>query len=110
MDCEELLRSGHNESGVYTIWPRSRIMDDKSLDVFCDMDTDGGGWTLLNCGAQAWFVHRVTISFRFIVRFRINLIYFDAEKKGSGSGVATGVATKEKRLIHPITSIYMYDL
>ncbi|GBN26457.1 Techylectin-5A [Araneus ventricosus] len=47
MDCEELLRSGHNESGVYTIWPRSRIMDDKSLDVFCDMDTDGGGWTVI---------------------------------------------------------------
>ncbi|CAL1287160.1 unnamed protein product [Larinioides sclopetarius] len=47
MDCEELLHNGYNESGVYTIWPRSRIMNGKSLDVFCDMDTDGGGWTVI---------------------------------------------------------------
>ncbi|GBO21995.1 Techylectin-5A, partial [Araneus ventricosus] len=47
MDCEEVLRRGHNESGIYTIWPRNRIMADRSLDVFCDMDTDGGGWTVI---------------------------------------------------------------
>ncbi|CAL1287166.1 unnamed protein product [Larinioides sclopetarius] len=47
IDCEEVMRRGHNESGVYTIWPRSRVMGDRSLDVFCDMDTDGGGWTVI---------------------------------------------------------------
>lgn len=47
VDCEELLRNGFNSSGVYTIWPRSRVTEDKSIEVFCDMDTDGGGWTLL---------------------------------------------------------------
>ncbi|GBN65632.1 hypothetical protein AVEN_245644-1, partial [Araneus ventricosus] len=45
MDCAEVLRNGYNESGVYTIWPKSRVTNDKSIDVFCDMDTDGGGWT-----------------------------------------------------------------
>ncbi|GBN16460.1 Techylectin-5A [Araneus ventricosus] len=47
MDCAEVLRNGYNESGVYTIWPKSRVTNDKSIDVFCDMDTDGGGWTVL---------------------------------------------------------------
>ncbi|GBO28419.1 Techylectin-like protein, partial [Araneus ventricosus] len=46
-DCEEMLQTGHNKSGIYTIWPRSRVTEDKPLDVFCDMDTDGGGWTVL---------------------------------------------------------------
>ncbi|CAL1279261.1 unnamed protein product [Larinioides sclopetarius] len=47
IDCEEVLHAGQNKSGIYTIWPRSRITADKPLDVFCDMDTDGGGWTIL---------------------------------------------------------------
>ncbi|CAL1279285.1 unnamed protein product [Larinioides sclopetarius] len=47
MDCDEVLRSGHNRSGVYTIWPRNRLTDGKVLDVYCDMDTDDGGWTVI---------------------------------------------------------------
>ncbi|XP_055950314.1 techylectin-5A-like [Argiope bruennichi] len=47
MDCEEVLRSGHNHSGVYTVWPRSRVTDRKPLEVYCDMDTDGGGWIVI---------------------------------------------------------------
>ncbi|GFU42282.1 techylectin-like protein, partial [Nephila pilipes] len=47
VDCEEVLRSGQKKSGVYTIWPRSRVIEDQPLEVFCDMDTDGGGWTVL---------------------------------------------------------------
>lgn len=48
IDCEEFLRrDGKKSSGVYTIWPKSRVTENKPIDVFCDMDTDGGGWTVL---------------------------------------------------------------
>ncbi|KAI8518307.1 cell surface pattern recognition receptor signaling pathway [Branchiostoma belcheri] len=43
-DCMELLSTGHDVSDVYTIYPDG---DGKSpVHVYCDMDTDGGGWTL----------------------------------------------------------------
>ncbi|GFY56561.1 techylectin-5A [Trichonephila inaurata madagascariensis] len=47
LDCEDLLRSGHNASGVYTIWPKSRVTNGRPIDVFCDMDTGEGGWTVI---------------------------------------------------------------
>ncbi|GFY77289.1 techylectin-5A [Trichonephila inaurata madagascariensis] len=47
MDCQEVLENGNKESGVYTIWPRSRIGNCQSTDVYCDMETAGGGWTVL---------------------------------------------------------------
>ncbi|GFQ88856.1 techylectin-5A [Trichonephila clavata] len=47
-DCGEFLRrDGKKKSGVYTIWPKSRVIENKPIDVFCDMDTDGGGWTVI---------------------------------------------------------------
>ncbi|XP_069067061.1 ficolin-1-like isoform X2 [Pleurodeles waltl] len=39
-DCKELLRKGIILSGWYTIYPKGC----QPLMVFCDMDTDGGGW------------------------------------------------------------------
>ncbi|GIX88378.1 techylectin-5A, partial [Caerostris extrusa] len=47
IDCAEVLRSGRNKSGVYEIWPKSRVMEEKPLQVYCDMDTDDGGWTVI---------------------------------------------------------------
>ncbi|GBM79564.1 Techylectin-5A [Araneus ventricosus] len=47
IDCEEVLREGRTESKIYTVWPNSRVLNGRSVDVFCDMDTDGGGWTIL---------------------------------------------------------------
>uniref|UniRef100_UPI00358FAC12 angiopoietin-2-like n=2 Tax=Myxine glutinosa TaxID=7769 RepID=UPI00358FAC12 len=41
-DCTDVLRSGQVKSGVYTISPGN---SSQSLKVFCDMETDGGGWT-----------------------------------------------------------------
>ena len=39
--CKKLLEAGHDVSGIYTIFPAGF---NKSLRVYCDMDTDGGGW------------------------------------------------------------------
>ena len=41
--CQELLKAGHG-SGIYTIFPAG-IND--GLEVYCDMDTDGQGWMVI---------------------------------------------------------------
>ena len=40
--CTDLLNNGTKESGIYTIKPNNFI---EPFKVYCDMDTDGGGWT-----------------------------------------------------------------
>ena len=41
-DCSDLLKSGYTQNGVYSINPDGR----GSFNVYCDMRTDGGGWTV----------------------------------------------------------------
>ena len=40
-DCAEYKSSGFNKSGVYRI----KLSVNRVIEVFCDMETDGGGWT-----------------------------------------------------------------
>lgn len=45
-DCADLLRDGHTASGVYEIYlSRART----HVQVYCDMETDGGGWLVGVC-------------------------------------------------------------
>ena len=45
-DCAEIKASGRNTSGVYSIHPDGAKYP---FNVYCDMGTDGGGWTVREC-------------------------------------------------------------
>ncbi|CAI9611542.1 unnamed protein product, partial [Staurois parvus] len=45
VDCVQVRMSGNRKSGVYTIYPGGE--NSKGIRVYCDQDTDGGGWTVI---------------------------------------------------------------
>ncbi|XP_064608606.1 microfibril-associated glycoprotein 4-like [Liolophura sinensis] len=40
-DCQDLLDAGYRYNGIYVVYPRE---SDLGFPVYCDMETDGGGW------------------------------------------------------------------
>ncbi|XP_061186908.1 ryncolin-4-like [Saccostrea echinata] len=42
-DCYDILLTGNRESKVYTIYPK----EGSRFQVYCDQETDGGGWTVI---------------------------------------------------------------
>ncbi|KAF8787959.1 Techylectin-5A like protein [Argiope bruennichi] len=46
-DCSEILAKGQTTSGVYKILLKGPFPINQPIDVFCDMDTEGGGWTVI---------------------------------------------------------------
>ncbi|XP_037785766.1 techylectin-5A-like [Penaeus monodon] len=43
-NCKDAYNHGNHKSGVYTIYPYTDCLD--PVTVYCDMDTDGGGWAV----------------------------------------------------------------
>ncbi|XP_068594409.1 tenascin-N [Cebidichthys violaceus] len=45
MDCIQIMKNGNKKSGIYTVY----INNDRSkpIEAYCDMETDGGGWLVL---------------------------------------------------------------
>ncbi|XP_029560687.1 tenascin-N isoform X1 [Salmo trutta] len=44
MDCTQIKKNGNVASGIHTIYVNSDRT--KPMEVYCDMDTDGGGWVV----------------------------------------------------------------
>ncbi|XP_061459865.1 fibrinogen C domain-containing protein 1 [Rhineura floridana] len=89
-DCFDIYASGQQEDGVYSIFPTH---DPEGFQVYCDMATDGGGWTV--------FQRREDGSVNF---FRGWEAYRD------GFGKLTGEHWLGLKQIHALTTQASYEL
>ncbi|XP_022097547.1 ryncolin-1-like [Acanthaster planci] len=89
-DCSEAFANGVTTSGVYTIQPDD---DGSPFRVYCDMETDGGGWTV--------FQRRQDGSVDF---------YLDWESYRQGFGSLNGEFWLGNDYLHRLTAQGAYQL
>ncbi|XP_029310120.1 tenascin-N isoform X2 [Cottoperca gobio] len=45
MDCVQIMKNGNKKSAIYTVYINNNRS--KPIEAYCDMETDGGGWLVL---------------------------------------------------------------
>ncbi len=93
-DCADILSAKPDSpSGVYDITLRAGTQQQQVIQVWCDMDTDGGGWTV--------FLKRLDGSVDF---------YLDQAAYKQGFGDVNGEYWLGLDALHAITSLKTYKL
>ena len=95
-DCTKILSEGHLNSGIYKINPHPEGIYHSNISsnsVYCDMDTDGGGWTVFQRR------HNGLVNF-----------YRDWEDYKQGFGYINGDYWLGLQNIHWMTSTARYEL
>ncbi|XP_077971278.1 intelectin-2-like [Styela clava] len=86
--CKELIVQGITNSGVHFIKPES---DFKEIEAYCDMETDGGGWTLVASIHESDITKKCDVKDRWsnyipnegVDYFGINIVDLSTEKSVS---------------------------
>ncbi|XP_064084731.1 techylectin-5B-like isoform X1 [Macrobrachium nipponense] len=92
LDCADLQLKGLKKSGVYTIHP---MQNETKLQVVCDFETDGGGWTV-------FFNRAIQVN-----PVNFNLSWSDYK---NGIGNASGEYWMGLDFLHLLTSYYPTSL
>ncbi|KAG8509469.1 Fibrinogen C domain-containing protein 1, partial [Galemys pyrenaicus] len=119
-DCLDVLQSGQQEDGVYSVFPAH---EPAGFRVYCDMRTDGGGWTgPESCCAPCWLGQQLPGGWAGAPTSPPSLQVFQRREDGSvnffrgwaayrdGFGRLTGEHWLGLKRIHALTTQAAYEL